>query len=180
MTELAVRPEYAAAVTDPTGGRLVAWASAAGAANKLAGALARTTFVPKHFQGDPDAITAALLLSDELGLPPISGLRSIYMISGTPALYARTMVALAVSHGHEVWTVESTDAKVTVSGRRQGSDKVETVTWTHDRARKAGYTNNKKYDTDPQGMLYARAAGEVARKVVPDVLYGVPYSAEEL
>ena len=30
-----------------------------------------------------------------------------------------------------------------------------------ERARRAGYTNNKKYETDPQSMLYARAAADV-------------------
>jgi len=29
-------------------------------------------------------------------------------------------------------------------------------------------------------MLYARAAGDVARRIAPDVLAGVPYSAEEI
>jgi hypothetical protein len=180
MTEIALPPSVEVSTIDPTGGRLVAWAHAASAAHQLATSLSRTTFVPKHFQGDPGAATAAILLADEIGLSPIIGLRSIYVISGTPALYARTMVALAVSHGHQVWTVESTDTKVTVSGQRAGSEHVETVTWTHERARKAGYTNNKKYDTDPQGMLYARASAEVARKVAPDVLAGVPHSREEL
>ncbi|NKS14651.1 hypothetical protein GS580_27720 [Rhodococcus hoagii] len=43
-----------------------------------------------------------------------------------------------------------------------------------------GYTSNKKYDTDPQAMLYAKAATEVARKIAPDVLLGIAHSREEL
>jgi hypothetical protein len=165
---------------DPTGGRLVAWASAASAANQLATSLSRTSFVPKAFQGNPGDATAAIILGDELGLSPLSALRSIYIISGTPALYARTMVALAMAHGHEVWTEASTDREVTVCGKRKGSEHVEKSTWTIDRARKAGYTNNKKYDSDPQAMLYSKAAAEIARKIAPDVLSGVPYSVEDL
>jgi hypothetical protein len=165
---------------DPTGGRLVAWASAASAANQLATSLSRTSFVPKAFQGNPGDATAAIILGDELGLSPLSALRSIYIISGTPALYARTMVALAMAHGHEVWTESSTDREVTVCGKRKGSEHVEKSTWTIDRARKAGYTNNKKYDSDPQAMLYSKAAAEIARKIAPDVLSGVPYSVEDL
>jgi len=165
---------------DPTGGRLVAWAGAAGAAHQLATSLSRTSFVPKAFQGNAADATAAIMLGDELGLSPIAALRSIYIISGTPALYARTMVALAMAHGHEIWTEESSDRQVTVCGKRRGSEHVERATWTIDRARKAGYTNNKKYDTDPQAMLYSKAAGEIARKVAPDVLSGVPYSVEDL
>ncbi|MGZ6824027.1 MAG: hypothetical protein ACXVF9_16330 [Blastococcus sp.] len=165
---------------DPTGGRLVAWAGAAHAAHQLATSLSRTSFVPKAFQGNAADATAAIMLGDELGLSPIAALRSIYIISGTPALYARTMVALAMAHGHEIWTEESSDRQVTVCGRRRGQEHVERATWTIDRARKAGYTNNKKYDTDPQAMLYSKAAAEIARKIAPDVLSGVPYSVEDL
>jgi hypothetical protein len=113
-------------------------------------------------------------MGDELGLSPLASLRSIYVVHGTPAMYARTMVALAQAHGHEVWTEVDTPAKVVVCGRRKGSDKVERSEWTIDRARKAGYTNNKKYDSNPQEMLYAKAASVVARKVAADVLAGVP------
>ena len=170
----------APAQIDPTGGRLVAWAGAAGAAHQLATSLSRTSFVPRAFQGNAADATAAIMLGDELGLSPIAALRSIYIISGTPALYARTMVALAMAHGHEIWTEESSDRQVTVCGKRRGQEHVERSTWTIDRARKAGYTNNKKYDTDPQAMLYSKAAAEIARKVAPDVLSGVPYSVEDL
>lgn len=165
---------------DPTGGRLVAWAQAAVAAHSLATSLAQTTFVPKHFQGKPGDATAAIILGDELGLSPLSALRSIHVISGTPGLYARTMAALVLSHGHEIWTEEETERKVTVAGRRRGSEHIERVTWTIERATKAGYTSNAKYKTDPIAMLYARASGDVARRVAPDVLAGVPYSVEEI
>jgi hypothetical protein len=169
-----------ASLLDPTGGRLVAWAGAATAAHQLAQSLSKTSFVPRAFQGNAADATAAIILGDELGLSPLSALRSIYIISGTPALYARTMVALAMSHGHEVWTESSTDSEVVVCGRRRGSEHIERVTWNIARARKAGYTNNKKYDTDPQAMLWAKAAGEVARKIAADVLSGVPLSVEDL
>jgi len=175
------RPQPAELTTiDPTGGRLVAWAGAGRAAWQIAEAIADTDFIPRHFKGKPGDIMAGLMLSDELGLPPVSGLRSIYVISGTPALYARTMVALVMQHGHEVWTESSTDTEVVVCGQRKGSKHVERSSWTTARARKAGYTSNKKYETDPQAMLYSKAAGEVARKVAPDVLSGVPYSVEDL
>lgn len=165
---------------DPTGGRLIAWAESLSAAHQLASALCRTSFVPKHFAGKPEEAAAALMLGDELGLSPISALRSIYVISGTPSLYAKSLVALVQSHGHEVWTEVDTPLKVTVCGRRAGSEHVEKSEWTIDRARRAGYTNNKKYETDPQAMLYARAASDVCRRVAADVLAGVPHSVEEL
>lgn len=180
MTDLTIhQPTAEVATTDPTGGRLVAWAEAASAANSLARALSATAFVPAAMKNPGDA-TAAILMGDELGLSPLAALRSIYVVHGTPALYARSMVALAQSHGHEIWTEETSDSKVVVCGRRRGSDKVERAEWTIQRAQKAGYTNNKKYGSNPQEMLYSKAAGEVARKVAADTLAGIPYSVEDI
>lgn len=180
MTELTpYNPSAEVAPTDPTGGRLVAWAEAASAANSLAKALSQTAFVPKEMQNVGNA-TAAILAGDEVGMSPLAALRSIYVVHGTPAFYARTMVALALSHGHEIWTAESTDSKVTVNGRRKGGDNTESSTWTIQRAQRAGYTSNKKYGTNPQEMLYSKAAAEVARKIAADVLAGMPHSVEDL
>src|SRR6266568_725243 len=178
MTE--IQPYQPNSHVDPTGGRLVAWAAAAQAANQLAKALAKTSFVPEVFRGKEYDATAAIIMGDELGLSPLAALRSIYVVHGTPAMYARTMIGLAQSHGHQLWTEETSDAKVTVCGQRRGSDKVERSTWTISRAQKAGYTSNKLYASNPQEMLYAKAAAEVARKVDADGLAGIPYSVEDL
>lgn len=166
--------------TDPTGGRLVAWAEGLAAAHRIGSALCQTSFVPQHFRGKPEEAAAAILYGDEIGFTPTQSVQNLYVISGKPALYARSMVALVMSKGHEVWTVEKSDAKVTVAGRRKGSSHVIEETWTTGRANKAGYTNNKKYSTDPQAMLYARAAADVCRQIAPDALAGLAYSAEEI
>jgi hypothetical protein len=166
--------------TDPTGGRLVAWAAGLFAAKQLGDALCQTTFAPKEFRGKAEDAAAAILHGDEVGLSPMQSLQSIYVISGKPALYARTMVAIVLAAGHEVWTVSKSDRSVTVAGRRRGSSHTIEETWTYDRARKAGYTSNKKYETDPAAMLYARAASDVCRQVAPDALAGLAFSVEEL
>jgi hypothetical protein len=158
----------------------VAWAHAASAANQLAKALCTTTFAPKHFRDNPGDATAAIMAGDEVGLSPLAALRSIYVIHGTPAMYAKAMVALVQSKGHEVWTEETSDAKVTVCAQRRGSERVERATWTMDRARKAGYTSNQKYTSNPQQMLYAKAASEVCNKVAADVLLGIGATVEDL
>jgi hypothetical protein len=181
MSEIALRPDYAPSLQpDPTGGRLVAWAQAAAAANQLARALVRTTFVPQHFKGNEGDATAAIMAGDEVGLSPIASLRSFYVVHGTPALYAKAMVALVQSQGHEVWTEASSDSQVVVCGQRRGSNKIERADWTISRAQKAGYTTNKKYSTNPQEMLWSKGASEVCRKVAADVLTGIPFSVEDL
>ena len=181
MTELATyTPAATYAATDPTGGRLIAWADGLAAAHRIGSALCQTAFVPTAFRGKPEEAAAAILYGDEIGLTPTQALQSVHVISGRPGLYARTMVALLLAHGHEVWTVEKSDAKVTVAGRRKGSTHVHEETWTTARATKAGYTKNTKYNTDPQAMLYARAAADVCRQVAPDALAGLDYAVEEL
>jgi len=180
MTLATVEPTHEVVAHVDPGGNIIAWARALSAAHQVASALCSTSFVPRHFANKPEEAAAALMLGDELGLSPVSALRSIFVIGGTPGMYARTMVALVQSRGHEVWTDTDTANKVVVCGRREGSDKVERAEWTIDRARRAGYTNNKKYETDPQAMLYARASSDVCRRIAADVLSGIPYSVEEL
>lgn len=167
-------------LTNPTGGRLVAWAEAAKSAAYLGKGLASTAFVPVAFRGKPEECAAAILCGDEIGLSPMASLRSIFVIGGTPGLYARTMVAVVQSLGHEVVTVKDTPSEVVVKGRRRGSEEWTESKWTTERARRAGYTSNKKYETDPQAMLYARAASDVCRRIAADALLGIPYSVEEL
>lgn len=168
-------------------------------AHQLAKAMATTAFVPAHFRGKPDDVAAAIMYGAAIGLDPMSSLRAIYVVGGNPGMYARQMVAVVLAKGHRVWTEEETDTSVTVAGQRRGSEIVERVTWTIERAELAGYvpttdpktgryrTNdkgkvigNEKYLTEPRTMLYARAAGDLARRIAPDALAGLDHAVEEL
>lgn len=179
--------------------QLEAHARAMSTAHKLASAMCNTDLVPKMYKGNAENGTAAILYGMELGLNPIQSLQNIFVVHGQPAIYARTMVALVKSKGYQVWTVETSDESVTVSGRAPGDEHVTTSTWTIERAVKAGYVpqidpktgefalnkwgkliGNEKYLTDPQAMLYAKAASEVSRKIAPEVLLGLAHSAEDL
>ena len=202
MTELELRREPAAFVPMPlanTGAdRIREAAEVMALCKQLADAVCNTGMMPKHLRGKPEETAAVMLYGATLDLDPMQSVRSIYEVHGQPGLYARAMVALVMGRGHEVWTVESSDESVTVAGRRRGSQNVEPSTWTIQRATKAGYVptvdpdtgellrnewgkviGNEKYLTDPQSMLYAKAASEVCRKIAPDVLAGV-YAVEEL
>lgn len=154
-------------------------ADAMSAAHKLATVLCNTAMVPTSFRGKPDDGAAAILYGAELGLQPQQALQQVFVVHGQPAIYARTMVALLKAKGYLFETVESTDQSVTVTGTAPSGEQ-ETATWTIARAEKAGYTRNTKYKTDPQAMLYAKAASEVCRRLAPDVLLGIRYTAEDL
>lgn len=166
-------------ITDDGLDLLTRQAEAMGAAHKLATVLANTQMVPQIYRGKPDDAAAAILYGAEVGLKPQQALQQVFVVHGQPAIYARTMVALLKAKRYRFETIESTDEAVTVRATSPRGE-VEEATWTIDRAKKAGYTSNKKYSTDPQAMLYSKAASEVSRKIAPDVLLGIRYSAEDL
>lgn len=165
---------------------------------ELADAMCGTSLVPDRYRGKPQDGTAAILYGAELGLTPIQSLQQIFTVHGSPGMYARTMVALLKSRGYRFSTTESTDERVTVWGASPIGDE-ETATWDIERATRAGYVptidegtgkfkvngkgnliGNEKYLTDPQAMLYAKAAAEVCRKLAPDVLLGIAYTEGDI
>ncbi|WP_196328497.1 hypothetical protein [Mycobacteroides chelonae] len=161
-------------------GALAAHVEAMNNAKVLGDALADTELVPDTYRGKPGNAGAAILFGAELGLNPIQSLQQIFVVKGKPAIYARTAVALLKGHGIVVQTLETSDTSVTVTATDPRTGQVETSTWDIGRATKAKYTSNALYTTDPQAMLYAKAAMEVCRKIAPDILLGIPYSREEL
>ncbi|MET8864632.1 hypothetical protein ABZW11_16980 [Nonomuraea sp. NPDC004580] len=182
MTEIAI-PNGQHADVVPTGAQtsaLVLWAYEARQAEQIATSLARTSFVPASLRGKPDDLTAAILAGQELGLQPMATLRSIDVIQGTPALRAHAMRGLVQSHGHSVQVVESTPDRCVMRGRRAGEKDWQQVEWTIERAAQLGLTGKDQWKKQPQTMLVARATGEICRLIAADVLYAMPYAAEEL
>ncbi len=159
--------------------RILKQAAAMDAAHKLGTALSGTNMVPAHFQGKPDDATAAILYGSELGMSAIQSLQQLFVVRGRPAMYARSMLALVQAAGHRMAEVESSDTSVTWWGQRADNGDELTCTWTMDRARQAGFTGNKIYQSMPVEMLRAKAQTEVARNLFADVLAGL-YSREEL
>lgn len=157
---------------------LVAWANELGAAHQIATAICGTEFVPKEFRGNPDKTATAILYGKSVGLDPLAALANVFVVHGRPAMYSRTMVALAQKAGVEFQRTEATEKQVTVHARRKGAQNWQAFVWTMDRATRAGYTNNAKYKTDPIGMLTAKAYAEAVRVIAPDVLMGVVVSEE--
>lgn len=154
------------------------------------GGMAPAIYMPEHSprkgaqaQGRDAALSkamAAAVYGATLGFGVAKSLQNVFTVHGQPSIYARTAVALVMSHGHEIRTIEATADSVTVAGRRKGSSNWEQSTWTYERAKKAGFTTNAKYQTQPEEMLWAKAAMTVCRRAFPDVMEGIPYAAEEL
>lgn len=150
-------------------------------AHTFATAICNSPFAPAHFKGKPEDTALAILYGASVGFDPMTAVQQLYVIGGKPALYSRAMVAVVLSAGHNIWTEDEGDGFVTVAGHRKESpDKVVRVTWTSEQAKVAGYDKNSKYRSDPRSMLYARASGDVARRIAPDALLGLAYNVEEM
>lgn len=172
---------------------------------ELAKNMVGTTMVPRIYQRknpkDEEAAqnaTAAILYGLELGLNPIQSLQQVFSVHGQPTIYARTMVALLKSKGYKFKTIETGPERVTYSGWWPGEEP-ETSTWDIERATKAGFVpqidpktgefarnkfdklvGNEKYLTQPEEMLWAKAASTVCRRLAPDVLLGIGHTVEDL
>jgi len=186
MSEVAIPQQapvaaFGAAGLAPTAATvsLMEWAQELAAAHQLGTALCSTEFVPASFRGKPEAAAAAILAGKSLGLDPMNALANIFVVSGRPSMYARTMAALVLQAGHTIRRVEATEQRVVYEGRRKGDTTFTRVEWTIARAQKAGYTSNKKYQTDPIGMLTAKCQAEISRVIAPDVLTGIAATSVE-
>jgi hypothetical protein len=146
----------------------------------LAQSICKTALVPQHFRLKPEDGAVAIMAGAKWGLDAIASLQNIFIVHGTPSTYAKVMKAVVQANGHKIWTVESGPTKVVVHGKRFDSEEIEESIWTIERAKTAGLFTNKKYETEPENMLYARATAECSRRTAPDCLLGMPYSREEM
>ena len=171
--------------------QLAEWAAELDYAHKLGTAMAHSNFLPqslllgKNKQPKPlselaNDAAVVILAGKSVGLDPLQSVQNIFPVHGQPSMYARTMGALVVAQGHETKRTEATDKSVTWSVKRAGDKDWQDFTWTIQRAQLAGYTSNKKYQSDPIAMLGAKALAEACRTVFPDVLLGMAYSVEDM
>lgn len=133
----------------------------------------------------------------QIGLSPEVSLNGIFVIGGRYSMYAEQMVALVKDRGHGHRVVERTAERCVVEVARLGENAWQRFEFTIEQAINAGYVKGKgpnagkndygkdktggndKYNTDPAGMLYARASSIACKTVFPDVLRGM-VSREEL
>ena len=140
--------------------------------------ITKTGACPTIYKGKPMDAAAAIIRGTALGFDPDGALEAFFVINGKTGMYARAMVAVAENAGCELWEVEASDNSVTWAGRKPGG-REQQVTWTMDRAKKAGYTSNKRYGTNPQEMLRSKCQAELARMIAAGPLMGLYSETEE-
>lgn len=144
----------------------------------LARMTTNTEMVPKALRGRPDAALAVMVYGHELGLQPMTSLREVFIIEGTPSCSAKLMRALILRAGHRLSWRTLTRERAVLYGQRHDRRADATVEWTLDDARNAGIATKQVWKQYPRSMLAARATSELARLIFPDVTIG--YTPEEL
>lgn len=142
--------------------------------------LARTSFVPKPFQGKPAEIAAAMMAGREWGVPPMTALSVIHVIEGRPTMSANALRGLAMAKGVVFELISASDTLVRMRARPPGQETWTEAEWPIERARLMGLTNKSNWQKMPQAMLIARATSELCRLVAANILMGLPYSTEEM
>lgn len=144
------------------------------AASQIAEQLARTDFAGP-FKGKPNDMAAAILKGATLGIPPESIGKSIYVVHGTPSLYGKAALAIALQHSYIAETIEDTPTAVTVRMTSPKGQEME-VRYTIERATKEGLVkgNKAQYETRPSKMLYWKCIGELTDRMIPHLTGGMP------
>lgn len=141
--------------------------------------IASSGLVPAAYRGKPVDLAIAVMYGNELGLPPMTALQRVVVISGKPTLDAQGFVSLIRQAGHSIsGEVDSTAA--TVVGKRFDTGDTMTVTFTMEDAQRADLLKNATYRKFPTDMLWARAVTQLARRLFPDVMLAVSYAPEEM
>jgi hypothetical protein len=157
-----------------------AWVELLAPVAELARTIADTEFVPDSLRRRPAAIAACVMYGAELGVGPMAALAKIAIVKGRPAPSAELGRGLVIAAGHSVWLQEATTTRATMCGQRRGEERVHSVTWTMDDARRANLAGSASWRAYPRQMLVARASTELIRQAFPDVLGGITVFAEEL
>jgi hypothetical protein len=156
---------------------------------RMAQAIAKSGMAPKSYYAngaDPTAaVFTAMQLGAEIGLSPMTAVRSIAVINGLPGLYGPAMLGVVEASGKLVDIDEGVEGEglerhAWCTVQRVGR-KPRTFKFSMEDAKKARLTGKTGPWTEyPDRMLLARARTFALRDVFPDVLLGLAYSVDEL
>ncbi len=157
--------------------------------------------VPQHFQGQPDAIMAAIMRGAEVGLGPMQSLANIAVINGRAVLWGDAIPAIMQRAGHRLDVVMEGegDARKAVATLTRGDTGQEIIrTFSVADAKRAGLwderetVRRKKRNSDqwydakndspwfryPDRMLQMRARAFACRDGAADAMMGIQVREE--
>lgn len=153
-------------------------------AMKFSEMLARSSMVPRQYQGKPEDVLVACQWGREIGLAPMQALQNIAVINGKPSVYGDAAMALvqasSVCDGvEETIEGEGTSNPVAVCIANRKGRKPVVAKFSVEDAKRAGLWGKQgPWTAYPKRMLQMRARGFALRDAFPDVLKGL-ITAEE-
>lgn len=147
---------------------------------RMAQTIAGTTFVPKAYRGNPEAVVAGILYGREIGLGPMQALQKVHIIDGKPSLAAEEMLAQMRRRGLMILKSELTMERAFIHARRSDTGEEAEVEWTLQDAIDAGLTSKDNWSKYRKDMLWARCVGRLCRQLGSDMVGGMVYAAEEM
>jgi hypothetical protein len=141
---------------------------------------ARSQLIPESYRGKPDDIVIAVMLGQEIGLPPIQSIQSIAVVNGRPSLWGEAVPGLCLASGkvldyHEAFEgQEGTDVFTAVcTVHRKGLTKPHIGRFSVGDAKIAGLYGKRVHATYPKQMLMWRARHQAWHAAFPDILRGI-------
>lgn len=138
--------------------------------------------VPKHFQGKPQEIMAAVMRGAEIGLMPMQALSNIAVINGRASIWGDALPALMQRAGHHLdCVIEGVgDDRMAVATLTRGDNgKVIARQFSVADAKKASLWGKAgPWQSYPDRMLQMRARSYAARDGAADALMGLQVAEE--
>jgi len=137
-------------------------------------ALAGAGLIPAAYREKPADMMLVVMSGAELGLPPMASLRLYHVIEGVPRLGAEGVRAIIIqSPDCEYFEfAESSPERAVWIGKKVGRPE-KSITWTMERARKAGLAGKANWTKSPEDMLNARASMQLGRLIWPHIVAGL-------
>lgn len=179
MNEVSTRPEMNVSIFESA----ERWDTAC----KMAASLAKSTIVPKEFQGNANNALIAIELATRLRTSPLMVMQHLYVVYGRPSWSAQYVIAAINGSGKydmELQFEEKADSKGNpyscMCWTEKNGRKVTGPIITMDLAKAEGWIdkNGSKWKSMPQIMLRYRAASFFGRMNCPDLMMGM-YTQEE-
>jgi len=141
-------------------------------------AMAQVMAKTRMFGKSADEMLSLMLLAQAEGKHPAIAAQEYDVIQGKPAINSRSALARFQVSGGAIRWIKRTDQEVSAEFSHPQGGKL-TVTWTMERAVKAGLTGKDNWKKYPAQMLSARVIAEGVRAVFPACLSSL-YTVEEV
>jgi hypothetical protein len=156
---------------------------------RLATAYVKSGLLPQRFT-KPETVMTAMQYALELGLKPLTALRQIAVVNGTPAVFGDLPLSLCYASGNLEWIKEwlfdkdskpicAANGNLTAQAfgavcqvKRKGDPEVRETAFTVEDARTANL-GGPTWKSYPKYMLKYRARSQALKDKFPDALNGV-------